>query len=505
MELGKLKALKKKYKYLDDLMASSEPETLRQYTADYGSYFSDYQAISNFEELIENCLKADITYIGDYHSLSLVQERALELLNKFVDHGKQFTLCLEMAIAKHQPFVDAFMKQEISEKEFLAKTDYRHNWPFEWKNFKPFFDFARVNKIDVKGIGPTQWDQGPEKSERFMAAKIASYADKQLVVIVGEAHLCPSRMPAKVNKLLSGKGKRRKHATILQGHEAIYWKLAKRNLEDEVEVTKLRKNVFNITNSSPLIRIREDIFLQNEYLISRELDGRHNFYSRLCHTMDKMIKTLVGELQLPRIKKADYPRLFTSLNYLKAAGIGKEEIKTFETEPNGSYKLENNIIYLVEFTEEEMAEECAHFVNFYFNKGAQWLTKQTCPVNVFYAHCIAEAMAHFGTKIIDSDCVFDETIYKKTKAYSLFRKHIKCEKNYSKASSVGEVYPFEIFQKPKEIVNLVFHLLGYRLGEMLHKAFQEGEFSNEEARKLMAKSFRDSAFETYLSLVERLA
>lgn len=503
MEAQTLGALKRKCKSLEAIITRSESQALHDYIAGYDSYFPDYQSASSFDELVNDCVKADIVYIGDYHLLRFSQEKALELLNEFVKQEKKFILCLEMVMAKHQPFIDAYLKRKISEKKFLAEINYCRNWPFEWKNFKPFFDFARRNQVEIKGIGcRRKTGAGPHKAKESMAKQIAKHAvNNPVAVIAGEAHLCPAYLPAEVNNLLKQQDhKKRSDATILQDYPLVYWKLAERDLENKVAVTKLQKNVYNITNTSPLMRLREEFFYQNG-------SGGKSSHASLCMLRDGMIKLLIKAFHLPKIKKADYPKLLTSLNHLETEGIEREEVKAFEAEAQGGYRLKSNVIYLVNFSENGLAEECAHFVNYYFNKEAERLTEKVHPLSLFYMSCLAEAIAHFSAKVIMPNRFFDEAAYKKTEAYSLYKKHIKCEKNYKEALKIGGKYPLEIFQKPGKIISEVLHLLGYRLGEMLYKASKEGKFFREEARELIFKSFEGKtlAVETYFTLVERLA
>lgn len=512
MDRHKLKDLKKCYGALNKGLARPNEVVgpLADYLHESDSYFSDYQSVSNLDELVEKCVNSDLVYISDYHTFRYAQETSVELLNRFVEQGKRFMLCLEMVLLKYQRFIDAFLKKEISEKRFLKEIDYRKHWHYEWKNFKPFFDFARKNKIPVKGIG-TYRIYDPKKTMELMAKRISS-CDGPVVVVAGESHLCPSHLPASVKKLIKEKGKVQKHTIVLQDNENVYWKLAMRNLEERVNVTRLRKDVFNITNSTPIMRLREDAVLGREFVISQQgnaYNEEYGFYAGLCMLRDEAITSFVREMRFPWIKKAEYPRVFGSLSDLKAAKISKEEAKMFETRTKTCYMPKGNILYIMGANNallEETAHECVHFVHFHFNKD---LNSKVGGVDAFYKDCIMEAVAYFGTRALLPDRTFVALPIEFGQAHSFFARHIWFEQNYKKydKSMADRISPLKkILQRPEIIVNQVTHLLGYRLGMKLYDAYWEGNISRNEIKELMMNGFRKrgSAMDAYFTLAERL-
>ncbi len=109
--------------------------------------------IKNFDQIITELAAKQIIYLGETHdSLAdhLLQLRIIQALQK---KGLDLTLAMEMFPVSSQQALDHYiLEKTIDEASFLRDSHWFDVWRYDWRLFRPIFNFCRSANIPVHGI-----------------------------------------------------------------------------------------------------------------------------------------------------------------------------------------------------------------------------------------------------------------------------------------------------------------------------------------------------------------
>ncbi len=103
----------------------------------------------NLKEIVKRIENKKIIYVGERHDMFSHHIAQLNIIKAIYKKHKKLAIGMEMFQRKFQPVIDEFINGNISEREFLKKTEYFKRWGFDYNLYKPILDFARKNKIPV--------------------------------------------------------------------------------------------------------------------------------------------------------------------------------------------------------------------------------------------------------------------------------------------------------------------------------------------------------------------
>ena len=111
-------------------------------------------SISNFEQIITELAKNRVIYLGETHDSMadhLLQMRIVQSLKK---KGLNLAIAMEMFPKSSQQALDAYLTKQpdIDEAAFLRASRWFEVWRYDWRLFRPIFNFCRREKIPVYGI-----------------------------------------------------------------------------------------------------------------------------------------------------------------------------------------------------------------------------------------------------------------------------------------------------------------------------------------------------------------
>src|SRR3990167_8461189 len=130
-----------------------EDRSFSAYEAAYKRAVAGYQKIADVSQVEEAMAKAQVIYVGDYHTLNQSQRSFLRVLRSFIKKSGNFAIGFEIIQARHQKELNRYMSGKLSDETFLRKIGFREHWFFDlWENFRPLFDFARYHRIPIFGI-----------------------------------------------------------------------------------------------------------------------------------------------------------------------------------------------------------------------------------------------------------------------------------------------------------------------------------------------------------------
>jgi uncharacterized iron-regulated protein len=537
---------------LKNIIFGSDPDSQKKYIRDFTEEFTTFRKISSLDDLFISCYKSDLIYIGDYHALKESQLFAAKLIRRIAQRTKTAILTLEMVYTRNQATLDSWMEGKISEEEFLQRIRYEEEWGYDWEGFKAIFDAARDCNVKVFGVdsGPRGGLKHIRRRDRFAAEKIVQlihlYPEAKIIVLYGESHLAKNHLPRKVKEKLKKNSVEKSEVVIVQNVDRLYWQFKKRGLEyvDVVEVDDRKYCVFNTSLIAKYESYRTTLEKWKGLGDDDEID--------LTPTIHNMIDSILKFLEIDKysycLHKENgyreylidvYPEVYATNDkdffkgLLKEKNFSQRDIKRIGmhiAEKGSCYVTEINAIFIGTFDVIHGAEESAHFINKVL-KGEvgrkRIIQKTLLPYDAFYTTTIEEAIAFFGSKLIDpSRNHFFETdfyqlygkdkekIEKKTEyLFEEFNEiinfillHKKFEKEYEHHDDV----PKELLTGIKSegrLFSILTHEIGYFLGHQIFDAYQKGLIDKEQIVSLFKMRFlkSGSALESYLSFVEKVA
>lgn len=91
--------------------------------------------------------QSNIVYVGETHDqmeCHLAQLEAIKMLNKKTD---KIAVGFEMLNKTLQPILDDYINGKLTEEEFLKKVNWEKEWGFDFKLYKPIFDYIKENNL----------------------------------------------------------------------------------------------------------------------------------------------------------------------------------------------------------------------------------------------------------------------------------------------------------------------------------------------------------------------
>lgn len=493
-----------------------------RYERQYKRRVHTYSQVSSQEELLKAILESDIIYVGDYHTNKQSQRTLLRLLKLVLEKDKSIGVALELVQKRHQKILNGYLEEKISEETFLKKIQFRKYWYFDlWQNFKPIFDFARFHQLPLYAVEKSLSDNASlgvrdQRNSEIIASLIQNHPDQRLVVFVGDLHIAPEHLPQDTERVLKERGIQKKALILYQNCESIYWQLAEEELEDHVEIVRIRENEFCIINTPPII-------WQQSYLNWIEHEEESIDYADARHSFLEIIKQIAEFLGLELSPMSDEVEVFTcgDLSFLKRlsedSDFSKKDIRRIKKQilASESYCIpQKKYVYLANLSLNHAAEEAAHFLKFLCS-GAE---EERTSVDAFYANILHEALGFFGSKIINHKrkCFHEREYlglinYLKSKGFPknrnleleiamLVLKHRELDKKGTPIRSK------RYFMGRHELFFGVTHGLGYMLGDRLYYALMQDRITKDEIRELFCNPMKEEGmtYEVYKKLLRKI-
>lgn len=524
-----------------------ESPEISRYIREYHRATRTSTAISDKKHLIDAVAASDLVYVGDYHTLRESQNTVLRLLDELIRRPdfwrrkKAVILALEMILAEHQPILDKYQQGGLDEPTFLRAIGYQENWGFNWSHYKVLLDYARLNGIDVIAVnsnpprGPHHLRRRDANAAHILAFVSQRVPDALLMVLFGDLHVAERHLPAAVDAELARAGATRRRLIVYQNVERIYWSLARRGLEQKVDVVKIRDGAFAVLNSTPLASFRSYLDWQEQHEGLRcemhpwwcDVGGPEVDLTDLVIDFVRTISAFLGiQLPIPKLEQLSV-RTTHERDYLRHLGrqiLTPEEVREIEVQIRKNaptFVTRADTIFLPDFSVNHAAEQAAQFVLFRCSGTRRWVRRRH--EDEFYAMVLRSALGYFGSKLVNHKRLCrKEPDYREFLARNRGRRlaldwqrelrrvaayvclHVERERAWLARG---------VWQKVRNIngldlsVRLGFaHALGYMLGDRLFDALVQGHAQKEEIRRLFRRSFDrpGEPLSEYLYLVRRL-
>ena len=354
------------------------PEIARYYQA-YKREFKNYEKISNKRELLKATRQADVIFGADFHPFSQSQRTHLRILRELARGGRPLILALEAIDTRFQKYVDEYLSGHIEDKTFLQKINYSHSWGFPWENYKILFDFARAMGIPLFGINRSRLDRKErdlENRDTYSGEQIAQLRRENpealIYVIYGDLHLASTHLPRTTRKALGDDGTR--FLTIFQNSEALYWQLAKKKLEERVDVLKLRSDAYCVVNSPPWLKWQAYLnFLEQSLEQDRDLEDSHDHVSNFIKIIGQLwgLKGKFTDFQVYSqgdIKMAhSLNRVMAKKDFNKLGNLMRSGRSFFIPQPPLFYLNSANINHIASLAGQYLHAKCRREKEVHFN------------------------------------------------------------------------------------------------------------------------------------------
>ncbi|MFC1587327.1 ChaN family lipoprotein [Planctomycetota bacterium] len=528
----------------------------RQYFLEYKKIFNRPFSVSTKKKLINDILKSDITFVGDYHTLRRSQKSLERILREVLRYRQDIVLALEMVHSAHQPVIDAFLAGSISEKVFLRRIDYLKTWGFNWFHFRAFFQLAKRHGFRILGINRSPGGTRSNLSlcdlhvSSVLTGSLIEHPGKLTLVLFGDIHVSPGHLPAWVQNQLAMFGQKRQHLIVYQNSETIYWALAKRRLENRVDVVRLSRREYCIQNTVPMAKWQSFLFWdENRRNYAMQFETEWYDYNELSSDLEKhaawrdgddghsglnmaeqvahLAGTIAGffgivDLDLNRLQVYT-PEHLDALKELRATrAFSKRQLRNIARRiaaRESFYLPEASAIYLDDLSLNHAAQMAARFINHQCAPASAAGTGR----DDFYARVMHSALGFLGSLVInhkrlcfkDADyrLFLEENRHRKLNPAAekmratavLVLKHRKLEARHF-ASGRRPRADCGLFHLPYELYIAITRALGYILGDLIYAAMVQGVLSRKRIRELFHCCFEeeDIAFHTYMELT-RLA
>ena len=97
-------------------------------------------------------------YLGENHATAAHQQLEADVVQALVDDGREVIVGLEMYTRPKQSWLDQWTAGTIEEADFLAKSDWKGQWGYDFVFYRPVFDAVRKAKLPLIALNvPRDW------------------------------------------------------------------------------------------------------------------------------------------------------------------------------------------------------------------------------------------------------------------------------------------------------------------------------------------------------------
>ncbi|MEO0459504.1 MAG: ChaN family lipoprotein [Myxococcota bacterium] len=486
----------------------------RRYERTYRRRVQRYHRRAEVAELVRRLDDAHVVYVGDYHTLAQSQRGFLRLLHR-VPSGRPITIALEFVRARHQTHIDAFLRDEIDEAAFLQAIGYRAEIGVgEWESFRRIFDFAREHEcrvvgLDTLGRGPrSKLVNRDHSAARVIERELRARPEHLIMTLIGELHVAPEHLPQRVHERLQRHGLAHEPLVIYQNCHEIYWQLAARGIEHEVDLVRVARGEYYLPNTLPIVA--QQSFLNGIHVDDdSQLEAPESNFIEFARVIADFLELDLGD-SLHDVEVTSVVDLSFLQRLQRRGDFSSEEMRHIRRQilQSESYFIpRTNMVYLGNLSVNHAAEEAAHFVRAVCSGSAE----PRLLVDAFYARCLEEAAGFLGSKLLNHKRRAPNTKSLERQSKSsrypsetrkiarLVLKHLRMETGRKIRGGAA------LYECDADTFNGVTHLLGYTLGEKIYYSLVDSVLDKADVRDLFTDHYEDEgvALTTYLYYVQK--
>jgi uncharacterized iron-regulated protein len=267
---------------------------------------------ARIQDLVHAIEQSHVVYLGDFHSFDQSSKNLERLLKILMKHKQKLSLGVEFVHEVHQEQIDQYLNHHLTEMEFLEAIDYKESWRFPWTYYQVFFELARNHKIEIIALNsPGRLIERDQKASQLIADHLHDKKDAIMLVLFGEYHIVPNKLPALVAKKMNPE---LRQTIIHQNLDDVYWKLKQSKITPKMSLGSLvqfNEFEFSLQTSPPWIKYESMIYWYENFIEDPNFDmheylldtGFLAFNSSVPDTFHYLTKAIAESLGL----KSNYP------------------------------------------------------------------------------------------------------------------------------------------------------------------------------------------------------
>lgn len=493
-----------------------------RYERRYQRAVATYQRVASNETLLRAVRQADLIYVGDYHTCAQSQRSFLRLLKALVGKGRPLVIGLELLHRRSQAWVERFLRQALTEEQFIRRVGLRRRWVFDlWPHFQPLFEFARYHHVPLYGIDAAPDDASLEVRDRATGTWVAElcrrHPDAQVCLLIGDLHLAPEHLPAETGRALAKRELVRRDVILYQNSEAIYWQLAREGREHLVQAVQIDERRYCRMHTPPVVCQQSYLhWLEHEEGEIDFADAKHQFVELVQHLArftrvplpagwDDVAVYTCGDLSFLQLLAED-----PAFTRTQVAAIRRHVLRA------ESYVIpQRRIVYLANLSVNHAAEEAAHYLRFLCagREPARGV------VAAFYTNVLHEALGFFGSKLINHrrKC-WHVPEFRKLLKYFAGLPQVPANRALEAQTATFVVATARRLDRapahiaaliqslPPDLFFAVTHAFGYMLGDQMFYAVMSRRLGKQRLRELLLDPWAapDAPLQWYRELRKRL-
>jgi uncharacterized iron-regulated protein len=108
--------------------------------------------ISSLDEILDKVASKQVIFFGERHDDFGHHLAELKVIEGLYNRGDRFAVGMEMFQRPFQVFLDQYLKGEIDERQFLAKTEYYKRWGHDYHLYRPIIEFCKAHGIPIVAL-----------------------------------------------------------------------------------------------------------------------------------------------------------------------------------------------------------------------------------------------------------------------------------------------------------------------------------------------------------------
>ena len=110
------------------------------------------QKTIKLDDIIRNISNKTIIYVAETHTNYEEHKVQLAVIMNLYEKGSKFAIGMEMFQKPFQKAIDDYIAGNITEKEFLKKTEYFKRWGYDYNLYREIIEFAKAKKIPIVAL-----------------------------------------------------------------------------------------------------------------------------------------------------------------------------------------------------------------------------------------------------------------------------------------------------------------------------------------------------------------
>lgn len=352
---------------------------LEEYRESQEYYAQRDFSYSSMKKLFNSIHNSQVIYLGDFHTYDQNVRNLVRIIKSLLKNKSSMVIGLEMVHQKDQGQINSFLAGEITELEFLEGINYSESWRFPWSHYKIIFQYAKKFNIEIIALNS---EGSLDKRDRYCAQiifdYIKKYPRKKVLVLFGELHILPNKIPKEL-KILSG-NKKVRQTIIHQNLDIPYWKIAEKKKKAINRVINYSESEFCLFSAPPWLKYESMCYWYESLIDDPEFDlhqyilekGLKLFTGNTLENFSVLIDEIEKYLVLSKHKIADeedfnlydHSKLLYLTNYLESLEV--ENMKNFYNklllENQSFHILKSNILYCSNYSINKLSRLAGMYV-----------------------------------------------------------------------------------------------------------------------------------------------